>query len=62
MIKKNKMQKIIILDESIGEVLIRDYDPNIWEDPEDMVDEFGYRLIHSSCSYMIVNKLVLTIE
>ena len=56
------MQKIIILDESTGEVLIRDYDPNIWEDPEDMVDEFGNRLIHSSCSYMIVNKLILTIE
>ena len=56
------MQKIIILDYSTGEVLIRDYDPNIWEEPEDMVDEFEVPLIHSSCSYMIVDKLVLKIE
>lgn len=56
------MQKIIILYYNTGQVLIRDYDPNIWEDPEDMVDEFGVALIHSSCSYMIVNKLVLSIE
>lgn len=56
------MQKIIILDYSTGEVLIRDYDPNIWEDPEGMVDEFGDHLIHSNCHYMIVNKLVLSIE
>ena len=60
--KKNKMQQIIILDESTGGVLITDYDPNIWEDPEDMEDEFGNALIHSSCSYMIVNKLILRIE
>ena len=56
------MQKIIILDESTGEVLIRDYDPDLWEDPEDMVDEFGVALIHSSCSYMIVNKLIIKVE
>lgn len=56
------MQKIIILDYSTGEVLIRDYDPNIWEEPEDMVDEFEVPLIHSSCNYMIVDKLVLKIE
>ena len=56
------MSKIIILDESTGEVLITDYDPNIWEEPEDMTDEFGNALIHSSCSYMIVNKLILKIE
>ena len=56
------MLKIIILDESTGEVLITDYDPNIWEEPEDITDEFGNVLIHSSCSYMIVDKLILKIE
>lgn len=56
------MQKIIILYYNTGQVLIKDYDPNIWEDPEDMVDEFGVALIHSSCHYMIVDKLVLSIE
>ena len=56
------MQKIIILDESTGEVLIKDYDPNIWDSPEDMEDEFGVALIHSSCSYMVVNKLIIKVE
>lgn len=56
------MKKIIILYYNTGEVLIRDYDPNIWEDPEDMVDEFDVALIHSQCHYMIVDKLVLSIE
>ena len=56
------MQKIIILDESTGEVLITDYDPNVWESPEDMEDELGVPLIHSSCSYMVVDKLILKIE
>ena len=56
------MLKIIILNEITGEVLITDYDPNIWEDPEDMEDEFGNTLINSSCSYMVVNKLILRIE
>ena len=56
------MQKIIILDYTTGEVLITDYDPNIWESPEDMEDEFGNTLIHSSCSYMVVDKLILKIE
>lgn len=56
------MKKIIILNYSTGKVLIKDYDPNIWEDPEDMVDEFGVALINSNCCYMIVDKLILKID
>lgn len=59
---KENIKKIIILYYNTGEVLIRDYDPNIWEDPEDMVDEFGVHLVHSNCHYMIVDKLNLKIE
>lgn len=56
------MKKIIILDYNTGEVLITDYDPNIWESPEDMEDEFGVGLINSNCNYMVVDKLVLKID
>ena len=36
---KETSKKIIILDYSTGEVLIKDYDENIWDCAEDMTDE-----------------------
>ena len=36
---KENIKKIIILDYSTGEVLIKDYDENIWDCAEDMTDE-----------------------
>ena len=59
---KENIKKIIILDYSTGEVLIKDYDENIWNCPEDMTDESGYLILHSDCHYMIVDKLNLKID
>ena len=44
------IKKIIILDYSTGEVLIKDYDENIWDCPEDMTDEDGILIINSDCN------------
>ena len=59
---KKTSKKIIILDYSTGEVLIKDYDENIWDCAEDMTDEDGHSILHSDCHYMIVDKLNLKIE
>ena len=59
---KENIKKIIILDYSTGEVIIKDYDENIWDCAEDMTDENGNLLLHSDCHYMIVNKLNLKID
>ena len=59
---KKTSKKIIILDYSTGEVLIKDYDENIWDCAEDMTDEDGHLILHSDCHYMIVDKLNLKIE
>ena len=52
---KENIKKIIILDYSTGEVLIKDYDENIWECAEDMTNEDGNLILHSDCHYMIVD-------
>ena len=59
---KENIKKIIILDYSTGEVLIKDYDENIWDCAEDMTDEYGNLILHSDCHWMIVDKLNLKIE
>ena len=59
---KENIKKIIILDYSTGEVIIKDYDENIWDCAEDMTDEAGNLILHSDCYYMIVDKLNLKIE
>ena len=46
---KENIKKIIILDYSTGEVLIKDYDENIWDCAEDMTDEDGNLILHSDC-------------
>ena len=59
---KENIKKIIILDYSTGEVLIKDYDENIWDYAEDMTDEDGNLILHSDCNWMIVDELNLKIE
>ena len=56
------IKKIIILDYSTGEVLIKDYDENIWDCAEDMTDEDETLILHSDYHWMIVDKLNLKIE
>ena len=59
---KENIKKIIILDYSTGEVLIKDYDENIWDCAEDMTDEDENLILHSDYHWMIVDKLNLKIE
>lgn len=57
---KENIKKIIILDYSTGEVYIKNYDPNIWEDSENFLLEHGFK--ESDCHWMIVDKLNIVIE
>lgn len=54
------MEKIIILDFSDGEVYIKDYDTNIWEDAEEFLNEYGFS--ESECHWMTVPILKLNID
>jgi hypothetical protein len=53
-----KMQKIIIMDFSVGEVHIFSYDPNVWENGEHFLTEHfseqGTTFKEQNCQWMIV--------
>lgn len=54
------MKKIIILDNSIGEIHVFSYDENIWEDAEHFLSE-NYNneeeiFRESQCSWLITEK------
>ena len=55
-------KKIIILDHNEQKVMIYDYDENVWESPEDMVDEDENIILDSNCQWMIVNELNIEIK
>jgi len=55
-------KKIIILDFGTGKVDIYPYDINVWENAEDMTDEYGNYLIDSNCQWMIVDDLKIEIH
>ena len=51
---KENIKKIIILDYSTGEVLIKDYDENVWDCAEDMTDEENKK--HDRSGYLYLNR------
>lgn len=55
-------KKIIILDFGTTNVLIYDYDENIWNCPEDMTDEDGNFILDSNCQWMVVDELNIKIN
>lgn len=55
-------KKIIILDFGEANVLIYDYDENVWESPEDMTDEDGNYILDSNCQWMVVDELNIKIK
>jgi len=55
-------KKIIILDFGTTNVLIYDYDENVWDCPEDMTDEDGCFILDSNCQWMIVDELNIKIK
>lgn len=58
-----EQQKIIILEFRTGRVLVLDYDPNIYNEPEDMFSlEEMKDLSFEDCEYMIVPTESFTIE
>lgn len=55
-----RIKKIIILDFSDNEVYIKDYDENMWSNPEQFLFETGFN--ETNCQWMVVNKLILNID
>ena len=56
------MKKIIILDFEESQVLIYDYDENIWDCPEDMTFDDGSFILNSNCQWMVADELNIKIK
>lgn len=54
------MKKIIILDFSDGQVWIRRYDEEAWNDPEEFISSLGFYV--KNCQWMLINELNLNIQ
>lgn len=53
------MSKLIILHYETQEVIVCDYDENVWEDPEEFMSDEQIDINSSSCHWMVVDKLVI---
>lgn len=58
MVKK----KIIILDFRTQDVIIYNYDENIWESCEDFIESEEINLNSGDCQWMVVDKLNIKIK
>jgi hypothetical protein len=56
------IQKIIILCFETSEVLIYNYDSNIWEDVEDFLTSEEIDISPNNCQWMVVNELNIQIK
>jgi hypothetical protein len=56
------IKKIVILDFRSQEVLIYDYDQNIWEDCIDFLESEEINLNSNDCQWMVVNELNIQIK
>ena len=54
------IKKIIILDFSDNQVYVKNYDENMWSNPEEFLSETGFN--ETDCQWMVVNKLILNID
>ena len=54
------MEKLIILDSTDNTVYIKNYDPSQWEDILEFLNENGFN--SDQCSWMLVNKVILSID
>lgn len=54
-------KKIIILDFRAQEVLVYDYDENIWEDCIEFIESNEINLNSNDCQWMVVDKLNIKI-
>jgi hypothetical protein len=55
-------KKIVILDHGQQKVMVYDYNENVWDSPEDMMDENGNYILDSNCEWMVVNELNIEIK
>ena len=56
------MKKLLVIDHNTQEVLVYQYDENIWESPEDYTDENGIYVIDNNCSWIAVDELNIKIK
>lgn len=54
------MEKLIILDNTDDTVYIKNYDLSQWEDILEFLSEHGFN--SDRCSWMLVNKVTLSID
>ena len=55
------MKKLIVLDYESEEIWVYNYDPQVYEEPEEFRDEYGDYVITDNCHFMIVDQLNLKI-
>jgi len=55
-------KKIIILDFKTQNVLVYDYDENIWEDCIDFIESEEINLNSNDCQWMVVDELNIEIK
>ena len=56
------MSKLIILHYETQEVLIYDYDENVWENPEEFMSDEQIDINSSSCHWMVVDEVNIKIK
>lgn len=55
------MKKLVVIDHATEEVLVHQYDEDVWDCPEDYTDENGTYVIDSNCSWIVVDELNIKI-
>ena len=55
-------KKLIVMNYITQSISVYDYDPNIWEHPEDFKTEDGIYPIACDAAWMVVDKLNLDIN
>jgi hypothetical protein len=53
---------LIVLDYETQRVNVYSYDENIWESPEDFLDENNCYVITSNCQWMLTDTLTIKIH
>jgi hypothetical protein len=55
------MKKLVVVDHRDKTMTVYPYDENVWESPEDYMTEDEELVIHSDCSWIVVDALTIKI-
>lgn len=55
------MKKLVVVDHRDKTMTVYPYDENVWESPEDYMTEDEELVIHSDCSWILLDALTIKI-